>query len=72
MSGIFTPGASASSGLRGILKSWLRTWSSEFVPLSEGLPLEAGRPNAHSCGSIRVLVVDDNPVNLMVMSALME
>ena len=50
----------------------MRTWKSDFGQLSEDLPIEAGRPNAHSYGSVRVLVVDDNPVNLMVMSALME
>ncbi|MDP3085994.1 MAG: response regulator [Rubrivivax sp.] len=72
MSGEFAPGAPAPSGLRGTLRSWLRTWSSEFGPLSEDLPADAGRPITHSYGSVRVLVADDNPVNLMMISALME
>ena len=71
MSGILAPGAPAPGGWRGILRSWLRPWSSESRPLSEDLPIEAGRPDAHSYGSVRVLIVDDNPLNLMVMSALM-
>jgi len=72
MSGIAAPGASDPSGLLGILRSWLRTWSSEFRQSSPDLPSGAGRPNAHPSDLICVLVVDDNPVNLMVISALME
>lgn len=72
MSDAFSPGAPAQGGLRGILKSWLRTWSSELRHLSEELRVDAGRPSAHPCSSVRVLVVDDNPVNQMLMSALME
>jgi len=72
MSGISAPGSPTPSGLLGILRSWLRTWSSEFRQSSADLPSGAGRPNAHSSDLIRVLVVDDNPVNLMVISALME
>jgi CheY-like chemotaxis protein len=72
MSGISAPGAPAPSGLLGILRSWLRTWSSEFRQSSEELPSEAGGRHVHPSGLIRVLAVDDNPVNLMVISALME
>lgn len=69
MSGIPAP---APSGLLGILRCWLKARSREIGPSSEVLPSQTGAPNAHSYGSVRVLVVDDNPVNLMVISALME
>lgn len=72
MSSVVAPGVPVPSGLRGVVRLWLRGWSSEFGKLSEVLPIEPGRPNAHSYGSVRVLVVDDNPVNLMMISALME
>ena len=38
----------------------------------EDLPSEAGVRMAHSYGPVRVLVVDDNPVNLMLISVLLE
>jgi len=72
MSGVPAPDAPAPSGVLDILRSWLRTWSSEFWQSSEDLPSEVRAPIAQSYGSVRVLVVDDNPVNLMVISALME
>jgi CheY-like chemotaxis protein len=72
MSGIPSPGSQALSGLLGVLGSWLRTWSSEMWQSSEDLPCETAGPIAHSYGSVRVLVVDDNPLNLMLMSALLE
>lgn len=65
-------GSPAPSGLRGILRYWLQAWSSEICQSSEDLPGEIGGPHVHSYGSVRVLVADDNPVNLMLISALME
>jgi CheY-like chemotaxis protein len=38
----------------------------------ENPPIEATVGRGHAYGSARVLVVDDSPVNLMVMSALLE
>lgn len=72
MSGIPAPGPPATSHLLGVLRSWLRTWSSEDWQSSEDLPRETEGPNAQPCASVRVLVVDDNPVNLMVISTLLE
>lgn len=54
-----------------MLRSWLQAWSSETGRACDDLPMEIGWPHAHAYGSARVLVVDDNPVNLMVISALM-
>lgn len=62
----------ASMGLLGVLKAWLQARSGEIWPLSEASPGEAELPNDHRFGSARVLVVDDNPVNLMVISAQLE
>ena len=72
MSDRAAPISPASGGLFDIFRSWLQAWSSEAWRAGDDLPIEAGRPNAHTYGSARVLVVDDNPVNLMVISALME
>lgn len=72
MSGIPAFGSPAPSGFLGLLRSWLKGRSSEVWPSSDGQPSETGRPKAHFYGSVRVLVVDDNPVNLMLISALME
>lgn len=72
MSGGLSPGVPASGGLLGILRSWVQAWSSPVGQSPEAVPAEAEVPKAHSCGSVRVLVVDDNPVNLMEISALLE
>lgn len=66
------PGSPAPSRLLGALRSWLSTWPSEPRQSSTDPLVEAGRAQAHCCGSVRVLVVDDNPVNLVVVSALMQ
>lgn len=66
------PGSPAPRGLLGILRSWLQAGSNEIWPPSDAPPIETGVPTLPSNESIRVLVVDDNPVNLMLMSALME
>jgi len=72
MSGIPARGSTVPSGLLGVLRAWLQPRSSEIWPSSEVLPGKAGRPSAHFYGTVRVLVVDDNPVNLMVISTLLE
>jgi len=73
MSGISAPGSPAASGSLGTLRSWLRSWPSEIWHSSKDLPSKAAGPNAsHPYRSVRVLLVDDNPMNLLVMSAMME
>lgn len=72
MSGIPTFGSPAPGRLMGVLRSWLLARSSEIWPSPESRACEPGGPSAPYHGSARVLVVDDDPVNLMVMSALME
>lgn len=71
MSATAAPGSSVASGLRGLFRSWLQAWSGEIWPPTEDLAREPGWLNAHACGSVRVLVVDDNPVNLMAISGLL-
>lgn len=72
MSGIHVPGSSIAGGLLGVLKAWLKARSGAIWPSAEFLPGVAGEPDAHCNGAIRVLVVDDDPVNLVLISALME
>lgn len=70
MSGVSAPGSSASQRLRGVLRSWLQSLSDEPVPERAQRPIRA--PAAHAYGWVQVLVADDNPVNLMLVTALME
>jgi len=72
MSGIPALGSPTLGGLLGVLTSWLQARSSEFWQSSEVVPRGIGWPSAHYNRSVRVLVVDDKPVNLMVMPALLE
>jgi CheY-like chemotaxis protein len=46
--------------------------SNDLWPLPEDLPSEFGQAEAPRSDSIRVLVVDDNPLNQMLISTLME
>jgi CheY-like chemotaxis protein len=62
----------APAGWLGTLGAWLRTWGRKVWTESDDNGHAATAPQAHFYGSVRVLVVDDNPVNLMVISALME
>ena len=71
MSGLPALGSPAPSGLFGILRSWLQAWPNEAGPSPEAPSSGVGASDVPGCGPVRVLVVDDNPVNLMVMSALM-
>lgn len=71
MRNVPAPGSPARSGLLGVLKSWLRFWSIETRNESPGRRPKTAGLNAHRSGSVQVLVVDDNPLNLMLMSALM-
>lgn len=72
MTGMSARASHAPSGLLGVLKSWLQARASEIWPSPEVLPIEAEAPNADFHAKVRVLVVDDHPVNLMVISALLE
>lgn len=65
-------GLPAPGGLLGVLRSWLHAWSNEVGPAPELPAPEDDRAEAPASGSIRVLVVDDNPVNLTAVSAMME
>ena len=58
-------------GMRGVLRAWLRAWSGEAGASAETLPADTPWPRGHVYGPVRVLAVDDNPVNLMVISALL-
>lgn len=63
---------SAPSGLLGVLRSWFgagtsEAWSDAAEPARPTL-----MPPPHSYGAVSVLVADDNPVNLMVIAALLE
>ena len=72
MTSFHSPGSSAPRGLFGILKSWLLTMPSDTSPPSTEPPNEIASSGDHSRELTRVLVVDDNPVNLMLMTALLE
>jgi CheY-like chemotaxis protein len=53
---------------RGVVGSWLRNWTPQGWHSRDGVQAEGGEPLSLPPRSIRVLVVDDDPVNLMVMS----
>lgn len=72
MSGHMGDGSPTPAGLLGTLRSWLREWSGRLWSLLEADALQATKQTAHFYGSVRVMVVDDNPVNLMVVSAMLE
>ena len=63
------PDSGASSGMLGAIRSWLQGRPGNAWPPAEVLLDPSWAPKPHVHGSIRVLVVDDNPANLMVMSA---
>jgi CheY-like chemotaxis protein len=67
------PDSPAANGRLGILGSHVRAWLQKLGASFDDEPAAAvTAPEAHFYGSIRVLVVDDNPVNLMVASAMLE
>lgn len=72
MSGSPEPGLPGPGGLLGTLRSWLLAMSGDIRPAADDPATPGAGPNAHAYGSVRVLVADDNPVNLMLISALME
>ncbi len=72
MSGIPAPHPQAPSRFFGNFRSWLRTWSGELWPFDEGMQGATQAASVPVGQSVSVLVVDDNPVNLMVMSALLQ
>lgn len=62
----------APRGLFGLLRAWARARSSALREPFEVVPQAVGEHDARFDGSVCVLVVDDNPVNLMLMSTLIE
>ena len=71
MSAVPAPDSPAPIGLRAAFRSWLQAWSGETRLPSAGPARAASAPIAHCYGPVRVLVVDDNPQNLVEMSALL-
>jgi CheY-like chemotaxis protein len=67
-----TPRPSAPTGLLGLLKSWWRHDSVDGPSSSSRPAIESGELHAPKNEHVRVLIVDDNPANLMVISALLE
>ena len=65
-------GSSTPRGLRGVLRAWLQERMSDIWKPTTSPPNENEESGEHSYGKVRVLVVDDNPVNLMVISALLQ
>lgn len=72
MSHVPAPESNGPTRLLGVLWSWLHGRSSHPTAPTKGPTGESRLPGAHSYGEVRVLVVDDNPVNLMLVSAMME
>lgn len=64
--------SSAPPGLKGIYRSWLHAESRDLGLSSPCSPGTRTRQTPHLFGSARVLVADDNPVNLLVISAMLE
>jgi CheY-like chemotaxis protein len=62
----------APIGLLGTLRSWFAAEAREVWPPALEPARCAPRPPPHSYGAVRVLVADDNPVNLMVIAAMLE
>lgn len=67
MSGAPAIGNTAPGGLRGLLRSWLKTPSAGFQDSAPAEDRVSGWP-----GALRLLVVDDEPANLMLISAQLE
>lgn len=72
MSGFSAPSLPAPSHPLGILRSWLLTWSREIWQSSQNPPPQTGPPGTQSGRPVRVLVVDDDPANLMAISTQMK
>lgn len=72
MSRVLTPASMAPRRLLGVLQSWLNAPSNRPWTASDDVSDELRTPDAQEPGAVRVLVVDDNPVNQMVVSAMME
>ena len=65
-------GLHPQGGLLGILNSRLRIWSSHFWHFSDDLERQTGEPNTGPILPVRVLVVDDDRLSRLVISAMME
>jgi len=68
----FAPEPSEPKGWFGLLRSRLRTGWSEIVAPQKAVSMPAGAPAEATGGSARLLVVDDDPESLRVISALLE
>lgn len=64
--------SSFSTGIFGALKAWFRRSLSVGSPESDYEPRGFGAANSPTHSALQVLVADDNPVNLMTISALLE
>ena len=72
MIGHRAPPPPSARGAMGVLRTWVQAWTRDMAPSPDPQQNPTGRLPVHCHGSARVLVVDYNPVNLMVISALME
>ena len=70
MSSFHAPVSTAPSRFLGVLKSWL-VGATATKPSSMSLSSDPAGPSEPCHGSTRVLIVDDNPVNLMAMSEML-
>jgi CheY-like chemotaxis protein len=72
MRGSATPQPSAPIGWLGLIRSWWRNGSGDGPSTSPLSEIEYGAVHALRNEHVRVLIVDDNPANLMAISALLE
>lgn len=72
MSEIQALASSASCGWFGFFRSWLQAPSNENGPAADAPAQSVIRPAVPGWGAVRVLAVDDNPVNRMLISALLQ
>ena len=72
MNGSLNTGAFGPGSPLGALRSWFKALSNERRQRSEPAAEHAQRPPVRYTGVLRLLVVDDSPVNLMLMSAMLE
>jgi CheY-like chemotaxis protein len=72
MSNVPAFGLPASSGLLGLFRACLTGRSHEFFESSQVPTDDVDEDPSHDDRAVRVLVVDDNPVNRMLMAALLK
>lgn len=64
--------STAQPGPQGVYRTWLQAQANESGLAALSPSGTRASEDAHAFGPVRVLVADDNPVNLMVISALLE